>query len=217
MTKQKSIIIFDEEPVRRVWSEKDEKWYFSVVDVVKVLTQSPRPRKYWSALKVKLASEGSEVSQKLGQLKMESSDGKMRITDTADAETLFRIIQSIPSSKAEPFKVWLVKVGYERLKETADPEISLDRARENWQAMGRSQKWIEQRMRGQEIRNKLTDYWAEHEISKEEEYANLTNIIHREWSGLTVKKHKKLKNLKGHNLRDHMSDAELIFTALAEL
>ena len=213
----KSIIIFETDPVRRTWSNKDEKWYFSVVDVVKVLTQSPRPRKYWNALKTKLIREGSELSHKLGQLKMASPDGKMRDTDIADAETLFRLIQSIPSPKAEPFKLWLAKVGYERIKETVDPEISLDRARRNWQGLGYSSKWIEQRMRGQEVRNKLTDYWSDHEISEEEQYARLTNIIHQEWSGVSIKKHKKIKNLKGHNLRDHMTEAELIFTSLAEL
>lgn len=154
---------------------------------------------------------------KCHQLKMQSSDGKFYQTDCADVETMFRIIQSIPSPKAEPIKQWLAKVGYERLKETVDPEISLNRARKHWQAMGRSTKWIEQRMRGQEIRNKLTDYWAGHEISEEEEFARLTDIIHKEWSELTVKEHKNLKGLRGHNLRDHMSDAELIFTALAEL
>ena len=213
----KSIIIFETDPVRRTWSDKDEKWYFSVVDVVRVLTQSPRPRKYWNALKTKLIREGSELSHKLGQLKMASPDGKMRDTDIADAETLFRLIQSIPSPKAEPFKLWLAKVGYERIKETVDPEISLDRARRNWQGLGYSSKWIEQRMRGQEVRNKLTDYWSDHEISEEEQYARLTNIIHQEWSGVSIKKHKKIKNLKGHNLRDHMTEAELIFTSLAEL
>jgi DNA-damage-inducible protein D len=213
----KSIIIFETDPVRRIWSDKDEKWYFSVVDVVRVLTQSPRPRKYWNALKTKLISEGSELSQKIGQLKMASKDGKHYDTDVADVEILLRLIQSIPSPKAEPFKLWLAKVGYERLKETVDPEISLDRARRNWQGLGRSSKWIEQRMRGQEIRNKLTDYWADHEISEEEQYARLTNIIHQEWSGVSVKEHKKIKKLKGHNLRDHMTEAELIFTSLAEL
>ncbi len=213
----KSIIIFEADPVRRIWSDKDEKWYFSVVDVIRVLTQSPRPRKYWNALKTKLINEGSELSQKIGQLKMASKDGKYYDTDVADVEILLRLIQSIPSPKAEPFKLWLSRVGYERLKETVDPEISLDRARRNWQGLGYSSKWIEQRMRGQEIRNKLTDYWANHEISEKEQYARLANIIHQEWSGVSVKEHKKIKNLKGHNLRDHMTEAELIFTSLAEL
>lgn len=215
--KNKTIAIFEDEPVRRIWSDKDEKWYFSVVDVVRVLSQSPRPRKYWNALKTKLVSEGSQLSQKMGQLKMLSNDGKYYDTDVADVEALLRLIQSIPSPKAEPFKLWLAKVGYERLKEVVDPQIALDRARKNWQAMGRSSKWIEQRMRGQEIRNKLTDYWADHEISEQEQYARLTNIIHQEWSGVSIVKHKKMKNLKGYNLRDHMNEAELIFSSLAEL
>jgi len=217
INQNKSIVIFEQEPVRRIWSDKDEKWYFSIIDVVRILTQSPRPRKYWNALKTKLKQEGSELSQKVGQLKMMSNDGKYYNTDTADVEVILRLIQSIPSPKAEPLKLWLAKVGYERLKETVDPEIAVNRARSNWQALGRSQKWIEQRMRGQEIRNKLTDYWATHEISKQEEFARLTNIIHKEWSGVTIKHHKIIKKLKGHNLRDHMTDAELIFTALAEL
>jgi hypothetical protein len=148
---------------------------------------------------------------------MQAEDRKMRETDTADTETLLRIIQSIPSPKAEPFKQWLAKVGYERMQEIADPEQSLDRARENWQKLGRSEKWIQQRMSGQETRNKLTDYWKENGVEKSDEFAFLTNIIHQEWTGLTVKKHKDIKGLKTQNLRDHMSEAEIIFTALAEL
>jgi hypothetical protein len=184
---------------------------------VEILTDSPRPRKYWNALKTKLRVEGNETPQKLGQLKMQAEDGKMRKTDVADTETLLRIIQSIPSPKAEPFKQWLAKVGYERMKEIADPAQSLDRARENWQRLGRSEKWIQQRMTGQETRNKLTDYWKETGIKEQDEFAMLTNIIHKEWTDLTVKQHKQLKSLKSQNLRDHMSEAELIFTALAEL
>ena len=213
----KSIIIFEDVPVRRVWVESEEKWYFAIVDVVEVLTGSPRPRKYWHALKTKLKAEGSEVSHKMGQLKLKAKDGKIRLTDVADTEDTFRIIQSIPSPKAEPFKQWLAKVGYERLQETVEPERAINRARNNWKVMGASEKWIEQRMRGQEIRNKLTDYWKEHEVTKQDEYAFLTNIIHEEWSDLSVKEHKNLKGLKTENLRDHMSDAELVFTALAEL
>ena len=214
---KEKIVMFEQEQVRRIWSDKSERWYFSVVDVVRVLTRSPRPRKYWNALKAKLKQEGSELSQKVGQLKMLANDGKYYNTDIADVEALLRLIQSIPSPKAEPFKLWLAKVGYERLKETTDPEIAINRARKNWLAMGRSKQWIDQRMRGIELRNKLTDYWATHEISVQEQFARLTNIIHREWSGVTVKRHKQIKRLKGHNLRDHMTDAELIFTSLAEL
>lgn len=212
-----NIKLFEEKKVRTHWDSAKEIWYFSVIDVVEILTESPRPRKYWNALKTKLKAEGNETSQKLGQLKMQAEDGKMRDTDVADTETLLRIIQSIPSPKAEPFKQWLAKVGYERMKEIADPSQSIDRARENWQKLGRSEKWIQQRMTGQETRNKLTDYWKETGIKEQDEFAMLTNIIHKEWTDLTVKEHKQLKGLKSQNLRDHMSEAELIFTALAEL
>ena len=215
------IKLFESVNVRSHWDAVQEKWYFSVVDVVQVLTDSDRPRKYWSDLKAKLQKEGSEVSEEIGQLKMPSADGKSRETDTADVQTLLRLIQSIPSPKAEPFKLWLAKVGYERMQEIADPARSLDRARENWQKLGRSEKWIQQRMTGQETRNKLTDYWQTHGVEKSDEFALLTNIIHQEWAGVSVKEHKALKTLdKTHsaqNLRDHMSEAELIFTALAEL
>jgi hypothetical protein len=212
-----NIKLFEEKKVRSHWDAEKEIWYFSVIDVIEILTDSPRPRKYWSALKTKLQAEGSELSHKLGQLKMQAEDGKMRQTDIADTETLLRIIQSIPSPKAEPFKQWLAKVGYERMQEIADPAQSMDRARENWQKLGRSEKWIQQRMTGQETRNKLTDYWKKSGVEKSDEFAYLTNIIHQEWTGITVKKHKDLKGLKTQNLRDHMSEAELIFTSLAEL
>lgn len=212
-----NIKLFETRKVRSHYDDKKEVWYFSVIDVIEILTDSPRPRKYWSALKTKLLSEGSELSHKLGQLKMAAEDGKMRETDVADTETLLRLIQSIPSPKAEPFKQWLAKVGYERMQEIADPAQSLDRARENWQKLGRSEKWIQQRMTGQETRNKLTDYWKESGVERPDEFALLTSIIHQEWTGLTVKKHKELKGLKSQNRRDHMNEAELIFTALAEL
>ena len=209
--------LFEQKKVRAQWDEKAEKWYFSVIDVIEILTGTDRGRKYWNDLKTKLKKEGSELSEKIGQLKMESTDGKLYKTDVANTEQLLRIIQSIPSPKAEPFKQWLAKVGYERMQEISDPEQSLDRARENWQKLGRSEKWIQQRMTGQETRNKLTDYWKESGVEKSDEFAFLTNIIHQEWTGLTVKNHKDLKSLKTQNLRDHMSEAELIFTALAEL
>ena len=157
------------------------------------------------------------MSQELGQLKLESEDGKFYKTDVGTVEQIFRLIQTIPSPKAEPFKQWLAKVGYERLQEIQDPSLSMDRARENWQLMGRSEKWIQQRLTGQETRNKLTDYWKENEVTKQNEFAFLTNIIHQEWTGITLKKHKEIKGLKTQNLRDHMSEAELLFTALAEL
>ena len=212
------IKLFEQSKIRSVYDEEKDLWYFSVIDVIAILTESERPRKYWSDLKKKLINEGYiEVSEKIGQLKMIAPDGKMRETDVADAETMLRIVQSVPSPKAEPIKQWLARVGYERMKETVDPALSLNRARENWQKLGHSEKWIQQRMMGQETRNKLTDYWKDHDITSEQEYAILTNIIHQEWSGLSVKQHKNLKGLKSQNLRDHMSEAELIFTALAEL
>lgn len=211
------IKLFEEKKVRRVWDAEKEQWYFSIIDIIEALTGTDRPRKYWSDLKAKLKKEGSELSENIGQLKMLSADGKLRETDAANPEQLLRLIQSIPSPKAEPFKQWLAKVGYERMQEISDPSQSIDRARENWQKLGRSEKWIQQRMTGQETRNKLTDYWKGSGVEKKDEFALLTNIIHEEWTGLTVKKHKDLKGLKSQNLRDHMSEAELIFTALAEL
>ena len=212
-----NIKLFESKKVRSNWDSEKETWYFSVIDVIEILTGSSIPKRYWSDLKNKLTKEGSEVYEKIVRLKMQAEDGKMRETDVADTETLLRLIQSIPSPKAEPFKQWLAKVGYDRMKEIADPSQSIDRARENWQKLGRSEKWIQQRMTGQETRNKLTDYWKESGVEKADEFALLTNIIHEEWTGLTVKTHKDLKGLKSQNLRDHMSEAELIFTALAEL
>lgn len=217
---EKSLAVFEGKQIRRHYDEATETWYFSVVDIIQVLIQQPdykTARKYWNKLKERLKKEGSESVTNCHQLKMEAADGKKYLTDAADPETLLRLIQSVPSPKAEPIKLWLAKVGYERLQDMADPARSLDRAREYWQQRGRSEKWIQQRMMGQETRNKLTDYWKGHEITKEEEYAILTNIIHQEWAGVSVKKHKELKGLKTQNLRDHMNEAELIFTALAEL
>ncbi len=216
----KSLAIFEGHKIRRIYDEKTETWWFSVVDIIRVLTQQADyqgARKYWKVLKGRLAKEGSQLVTNCYQLKMVADDGKQRLTDVATAETLLRLVQSVPSPKAEPIKLWLAKVGYERMQEMADPARSLARARETWQKQGRSKKWIEQRMTGQETRNKLTDYWAGHDIKEGEEYAILTNIIHQEWSGISVKTHKNLKGLKTENLRDHMSEAELIFTALAEL
>lgn len=203
-----------------MWDEKNNEWLFSVVDIIRVLINQPdhhRARKYWNKLKERLSVEGSELVTKCHQLKLLAGDGKKYMTDVANLETLFRLIQSVPSPKAEPIKLWLAKVGHERIQEIADPERSLNRARTNWQKLGRSNKWIQHRMMGQETRNKLTDYWKSHDVTKEQEYAILTNIIHAEWSGLSVKKHKQLKQLKNQNLRDHMTEAELVFTALAEL
>lgn len=211
------IKLFENKKVRSHYDNEKEVWYFSIIDIIEILTESTIPKRYWSDLKKRLQTEGSEVYEKIVRLKMEAPDGKLRETDVSDTETLLRIIQSIPSPKAEPFKQWLAKVGYERMQEISDPSQSLDRARENWQKLGRSEKWIQQRMTGQETRNKLTDYWKESGVEKADEFALLTNIIHQEWTGLTVKKHKDLKGLKTQNLRDHMNEAELIFTALAEL
>ena len=212
------IKLFQEKKVRTYWDKNEEQWYFSIVDVVEILTNSSNPRDYWFKMKIRVKIEdGLELSTICRQLKLKATDGKMRETDCANTQQLLRIIQSIPSPKAEPFKQWLAKVGYERMQEISNPELSLERARDNWQKSGRSEKWIQQRMTGQETRNKLTDYWKESGVQKSGEFAFLTNIIHEEWTGLTVKKHKDLKGLKQQNLRDHMSEAELIFTALAEL
>jgi hypothetical protein len=218
MNEEKALAVFEDYKIRRSFDEESERWYFSVVDVVHALTDSVNPRDYWFKMKIRVKTEdGFQLSTICRQLKLISSDGKKYATDCADAEALLRIIQSIPSPKAEPFKQWLAKVGYERIQDMSDPARSLDRARDYWQQHGRSEKWIQQRMMGQETRNKLTDYWKDHDIEGEDEYAILTNIIHREWSGVPVKKHKAMKGLKRQNLRDHMSEAELIFTALAEL
>jgi len=218
--KEKSLAVFEDHKIRRVYDDEAEIWYFSVVDIIQVLIQQPdfqTARNYWKVLKNRLNREGSQSVTKCNRLKLEAGDGKQYLTDVATAETLLRIVQSIPSPKAEPIKLWLAKVGYERIQDMSDPARSLDRAREYWQQHGRSEKWIQQRMMGQETRNKLTDYWKDHEIKTEDEYAILTNIIHQEWTGVSVKKHKSMKNLKSQNLRDHMNEAELIFTALAEL
>ena len=214
------LAFFEAHEIRRVYDEKTEIWWFSVVDIIQVLTQQPdfqSARNYWKVLKNRLGKEGSQSVTNCNRLKMPAADGKKYLTDVATAETLLRLVQSVPSTKAEPIKLWLAKVGYERMREMADPALSLDRARETWQKHGRSDKWIQQRMTGQETRNKLTDYWAEHDIKKGEEFAILTNIIHQEWSGVSVKNHKDIKGLQSQNLRDHLSEAELIFTALAEL
>jgi DNA-damage-inducible protein D len=211
------IVEFQDKKIRRQYDEQTETWYFAIVDIVTLLTDSVDAGAYWRKLKQRLKAEGNETVTNCHTLKMLAQDGKLRQTDVANTEQLFRLVQSIPSPKAEPLKIWLAKVGYERTQEIADPAQSLDRARENWQRLGRSEKWIQQRMTGQETRNKLTDYWKESGVEKSEEFAFLTNIIHQEWTGLSVKQHKEVKNLKSQNLRDHMSEAELIFTALAEL
>jgi hypothetical protein len=215
-----NIKLFEDKKVRSHYDTEKEVWYFSLVDIIGILTDQPsteRARNYWKVLKNRLLKEGNESVTNCNQLKLQSADGKFYKTDVGNVEQIFRLIQSIPSPKAEPFKQWLAKVGYERLQEIQDPSLSMDRARENWKNKGRSEKWIQQRMMGQETRNKLTDYWKESGVTQKDEFAYLTNIIHQEWTGLTVKKHKEIKGLKSQNLRDHMSEAELLFTALAEL
>lgn len=214
------LAIFENFKIRRHFDEKNEMWYFSVVDIIGALTEQQDHKKaktYWTTLKNRLKNEGSEVVTKCDHLKMMASDGKFYDTDAGDIETILRIVQIIPSKKAEPIKLWLAKVGYERMQEIGDPEMGINRARENWLKHGRSKQWIQQRMMGQEIRNKLTDYWKDNEVKEKSEYAILTNIIHQEWSDVSVRDHKNIKGLKTQNLRDHMTDAELIFTALAEL
>src|SRR3990167_10175573 len=217
MKNDDQIIAFQSRKIRRHWDEKTETWYFSVVDIISVLTESTNPTDYLKKLRKRDPELGRYIGTNCPQVEMSSETGKNRKVLAGNPEHLFRIIQSIPSKKAEPIKIWLAKVGYERIQELSDPEKALDRSRSYWQRMGRSQKWIQQRMMGQEIRNKLTDYWKNNEVNLQDEYAILTNIIHQEWSDLTVKEHKNLKDLKTENLRDHMTDAELVFTALAEL
>jgi hypothetical protein len=216
MYMKNEIAIFENKQVRRHYDETAEVWYFSVVDVIAALTDSVNATDYLKKLRKRDVELGSYIGTNCPQVEM-LTNGKKRKILAGNVKDIFRIIQSIPSPKAEPFKQWLAKIGYERIQEINDPSMSMDRARENWQKMGRSEKWIQQRMTGQETRNKLTDYWQEAGIKKQDEFAMLTNIIHQEWTGLTVKKHKDLKGLKTQNLRDHMSEAELIFTALAEL
>ncbi len=217
MNTDSQLIVFQNKKIRRQWNKKTEQWYFSIIDVVDILTDSKNPTDYLKKMRKRDVDLGSYIGTNCPQIEMVSSNGKKRKILSGNTEQILRIIQSIPSSKAEPFKIWLAKVGYERLQETVDPEKSINRARTNWQKLGRSQKWIQQRMMGQETRNKLTDYWKEHEVTKQDEYAILTNIIHEEWTDISVKQHKQLKGLKRENLRDHMTEAEIIFTALAEL
>ena len=216
MNKETSIKIFEEKYVRSLWNEDEEKWYFSIIDVIEVLTGSDRPRKYWSDLKSKLKKEGSELSEKIGQLKIQAGDGKMRITDVADTEQLFRLIQSIPSPKAEPFKLWLAKVASERIDEIEDPEIGIGRLMETYLKKGYSKEWRNQRLKSIEVRKDLTNEWEKGGVKKGQEYAILTDEITKAWSGLTVKDYKKHKDLKKENLRDNMTNLELVLNMLAE-
>jgi len=216
MKKSDSIILFKQKQVRRHWNEEKEFWYFSIIDVIEVLTGSQRPRKYWNDLKKKLSLEGSQLSEKIGQLKMQSSDGKYYKTDVLDTENLLRLIQSIPSPKAEPFKLWLAKVGYERIEETEDPELAFERAMKTYLQKGYSKEWINQRLKSIDVRKELTDEWQERGMKEGLEYAILTDEITKAWSGKSVKQYKKFKNLKKQNLRDNMTNLELVLNMLAE-
>ena len=216
MTKVNAIQLFENKKLRTIWDDEQEKWFISIIDVIEVLTESDRPRKYWSDLKSKLIKEGSEVSDKIGQLKMQAPDGKMRFTDVADTEQLFRLIQSIPSPKAEPFKLWLAQIASERLDEMQDPELSIDRALEQYLQLGYSENWINQRLKSIEIRKELTDEWKNKGLKEGQQFATLTDIISKSWSGKTTKEYKILKGLKKENLRDNMTNTELILNMLAE-
>jgi hypothetical protein len=216
MKKAQSLILFHQNTVRRHWDGDKELWYFSIMDVVQVLAQTDRPRKYWNDLKSKLKAEGSELSEKIGQLKMQAADGKFYLTDAADTETLLRLIQSIPSPKAEPFKLWLAKVGYERIEETEDPELAMERAMKTYLRKGYSRAWINQRLKSIEVRKELTDEWQDRGMKEGVEYAILTDEITKAWAGRSVKEYKKLKDLKKRSLRDHMTNLELVLNMLAE-
>lgn len=207
---------FEDKNIRTIWNEDQEKWFISIIDVIEVLTNSDRPRKYWSDLKAKLNKEGSQLSEKIGQLKIEAEDGKMRLTDVADTEQLFRLIQSIPSPKAEPFKLWLAKIAAEKLDELQDPELTIDRALEQYMQLGYSESWINQRLKSIEIRKELTSEWKRLGLNEGQQFATLTDIITRTWAGKSTKEYKILKGLKKENLRDNMTNTELILGMLAE-
>jgi hypothetical protein len=216
MTKDTAIKLFNDKQIRTIWNDEQEKWYFSIVDVVGILTDSSNPNNYWKVLKHRLSKEGSELVTNCNQLKMLSTDGKYYKTDVADTEQLFRLIQSIPSPKAEPFKLWLAKVGRERIDEIEDPEIGIDRLMETYLRKGYSTSWINQRLKSIEVRKELTDEWDNRGVKKGQEYAILTDEITRAWSGFTTKQYKKFKQLRRENLRDHMSNLELVLNMLAE-
>jgi hypothetical protein len=216
MKKESAIKLFEQKEVRSIWDNEQEKWYISIVDVIAILTESPNPRKYWSVLKTRLKKEGSELATKCSQLKMQSSDGKFYLTDVADTEQLFRLIQSIPSPKAEPFKIWLAQIASERLDEMQDPELTIDRALEQYLCLGYSEAWINQRLKSIEIRKELTDEWKIRGLKEGQQFATLTDIITQAWAGKTTKEYKILKGLKKENLRDNMTNTELILNMLAE-
>jgi hypothetical protein len=216
MKKQNEIKLFEDKKVRTLWDENQEKWYFSIVDVIQILTESPNARKYWSVLKSRLKTEGSQLTTNCSQLKMQSTDGKFYLTDVADTEQLFRLIQSIPSPKAEPFKLWLAQVAAERLDEMQDPELTIDRALEQYLQLGYSESWINQRLKSIEIRKELTDEWKERGLKEGIQFAALTDIITKAWADRSTKEYKILKGLKKENLRDNMTNTELILNMLAE-
>ncbi len=216
MTKVNAIQLFENKKVRTIWDAEQEKWFISIIDVIEVLTNSPNSRKYWSVLKLRLKKEGSQLATNCSQLKMQSSDGKFYKTDVADTEQLFRLIQSIPSPKAEPFKLWLAQIASERLDEMQDPELSIDRALEQYLQLGYSENWINQRLKSIEIRKELTDEWKNKGLKEGQQFATLTDIISKSWSGKTTKEYKILKGLKKENLRDNMTNTELILNMLAE-
>lgn len=217
MVNKNSIKLFGGDKIRAIWNDEQEKWYFSVVDVVAVLTESPNPQTYWRVLKKRLKDEGNETVTNCNGLKMPAVDGKMRLTDVADTEQLLRIIQSVPSPKAEPFKTWLAKVGAERLDQMQDPELSIQQAMIDYKRLGYSDNWINQRLKSIEIRKDLTDQWKLHNVEEGVQYATLTDIIYQSWAGRTSKEYKKLKGLKKENLRDNMTNEELVLNMLAEL
>lgn len=217
MVNKNSIKLFGDDKIRAIWDDEQEKWYFSVVDVVAVLTNSPNPQTYWRVLKKRLKDEGNETVTNCNGLKMRAADGKMRLTDVADTEQLLRIIQSVPSPKAEPFKAWLAKVGAERLDQMQDPELSIQQAMIDYKRLGYSDNWINQRLKSIEIRKDLTDQWKIHNVEEGVQYASLTDIIYQTWAGKTAKEYKQLKGLKKENLRDNMTNEELVLNMLAEL
>ena len=216
MTKKEAIKLFEEKKVRTIWDDEQEKWYFSIVDVISILTDSTNPQAYWRKLKQRLIEEGNETVTNCHALKMRAADGKMRLTDVADVEQLFRIIQSIPSPKAEPFKLWMANVASQRLDQMQDPELSIDQAIMDYKRLGYSDAWINQRIKSIEVRKELTDEWNRTGVQQGLEYASLTDIITKEWSGLTTKQYKNLKGLKKENLRDNMTNLEIALNTLAE-
>ncbi len=217
MVKKNSIKLFGDDKIRAIWDDELEKWYFSIVDVVAVLTESPNPQTYWRVLKKRLKDEGNETVTNCNALRMPAADGKMRLTDVADTEQLLRIIQSVPSPKAEPFKMWLAKVGADRLDQMQDPELSIQQAMIDYKRLGYSDNWINQRLKSIEIRKDLTDQWKLHNVEEGVQYASLTDIIYQTWAGKTAKEYKQLKGLKKENLRDNMTNEELVLNMLAEL